>query len=108
MEDGGNKISTTVLPEIEYHGILAEIPREYAQRIVDREEVSLVVADEIMFFKTASQSISIGICDATEEIEQIATPERIFNEPIVALFDGMPQENHPLLQSLISVDDPDA
>ena len=108
MEAGGNIISTSVIPEIEYHGILAEIPREYAQRIVDREEVSLVVADEIMFFKTASQSISIGICDATEEIEQIATPERIFNEPIVALFDGMPQENHPLLQSLISVDDPDA
>lgn len=107
-ETGGSIVSVSVIPEIEYHGILAEIPREYAQRVVDREEVSLVVADEIMFFKAASQSIYVGMCDATEEIEQITMPERIFNEPIVALFDGMPQENHPLLQGLMTVDDPDA
>lgn len=107
-EAGGSIISTSVIPEIEYHGILAEIPREYTQRMLDHEEVSLVVADEIMFFKAASQSVHIGMCDATEEIEQITTPERIFNEPIVALFDGMPQENHPLLQGLMTVDDPDA
>lgn len=107
-ETGGNIVSTSVIPEIEYHGILAEIPREYAQRMIDREEVSLVVADEIMFFKAASQSIHVGMCDATESIEQVTMPERIFNEPIVAIFDGMPQENHPLLQGLMTIDDPDA
>lgn len=107
-ENGGSIISSSVIPEIQYHGVLVEIPRAYAQRIINREEVNLVIADEIMFFKAASQSVYVGMCDADEPIELSNTPERVFNEPIVALFDGMPQENHPLLQHLITVDDPDS
>lgn len=107
-ENGGSIITSSIIPEIKYHGVLVEIPRAYAQRIINREEVNLVMADEIMFFKAASQSVHIGIADANEPIDSIDTPERIFNEPIVALFDGMPQENHPLLQQLITVDDPDS
>ncbi len=105
---GGNIISRSLIPEIQYHALLAEIPRAYAQRILNKEEVELLLADEIMFIKGTGQTISVGMSEEVEESTSFSTPTRIFNEPIVALFDGMPQENHPLLSDLLLVDDPDS
>ncbi len=36
IQTGGEILSCSVIPEIEYHAILATIPREYAQKIIDR------------------------------------------------------------------------
>ena len=38
IQTGGEILSCSVIPEIEYHAILATIPREYAQKIIDRED----------------------------------------------------------------------
>ena len=54
---GGEIFSCSVIPEIEYHAILAAVPREYAQKIIDREEVALVIAEPIMFLKPCVQAI---------------------------------------------------
>ena len=105
---GGSIISKSLIPEIQYHALLAEIPRSYAQSIIDREEVDLILADEIMFMKGIGQTIMVGMAEETEEITTSSSPTRIFSEPIVALFDGMPQENHPLLSNLLLLDDPDS
>ena len=105
---GGNVVCKSLIPEIQYHAILAEIPRQYAQRIIEREEVDLVLADEIMFIKGMGQTAIVGISEQAEEEIAVSTPSVIYREPIVALFDGMPQENHPLLNDLITVDDPDS
>lgn len=105
---GGSVVSRSVIPEIQYHALLAEIPRTYAQRILDREEVELILADEIMFMKGTGQTIMVGMSEQAEEHASLSMPTRIYNEPIVAMFDGMPQENHPLLSNLLLVDDPDS
>ena len=105
---GGTVISSSLIPEIQYHALLAEIPRAYAQRILNREEVELVLADEVMFMKGTGQTIMVGPTEETEDFTSLSTPTRIINEPIIALFDGMPQENHPLLSNLLLVDDPDS
>ena len=105
---GGTVISSSLIPEIQYHALLAEIPRAYAQRILNREEVELVLADEVMFMKGTGQTIMVGPTEETENFTSLSTPTRIINEPIIALFDGMPQENHPLLSNLLIVDDPDS
>jgi hypothetical protein len=34
-------------------------------------------------------------------------PSNILDEPMVALFDGLPQEQHPFLAGLLAIDDPD-
>lgn len=104
---GGSVTASSVIPEIGYHALLASIPRQYAQRIIDREEVELVLAEEIMFMKATGQAVYVGLQDAEEETLTISSPSRIVEEPVVALFDGMPQENHPLLSGLLIVDDPD-
>ena len=108
ISTGGRILSSSSIPEICYHALLVELPRVYAEKIINHEHVELVLANDVMFVKPATQSI--GVTDSavinSEEIE-FASPDYIFNEPIVALFDGMPQENHPLLASLLTVDDPD-
>jgi hypothetical protein len=37
----------------------------------------------------------------------VPATDDILEEPIIALFDGLPQENHPYLQGRLLVDDPD-
>ena len=104
----GRIISKSIIPEIHYHAILADIPRTYVQQILDGNEVELILAEEIMFMKGVGQTIAVGTSETTEDAVDSVLPERIFNEPIVAVFDGMPQENHPLLKDLLIVDDPDS
>ena len=104
---GGTVICKSDIPEINYHAILADIPREAAEKILCKEETELITADEIMFLKSSGQSVSIGINDSNPESITPSMPEIIHNEPIVALFDSIPQENHSLLKDLMVVDDPD-
>lgn len=105
---GGEIISKSLIPEIQYHALLVDIPCTYAQSILNREEVELILADEIMFMKGVGQTVMVGLSETSEDSVAVSTPDVIYNEPIVALFDGLPQENHPLLSDLLSVDDPDS
>ena len=105
---GGVILGKSVIPEIQYHALLVELPRAYAQRIIDRDEVELILANEIMFMKATGQTIYVGMSEEAEDSVPLSSPTRVYNEPIVALFDGMPQENHPLLRDLLLVDDPDS
>lgn len=104
---GGKVITTSCIDSIGYHAILASIPRQYAERIVRREEVALACFNQIMYFKPTGQSIVLGTSDGFQYSKEFQAPEDIIDDPIVALFDGLPQEHHPLLEGLLSVDDPD-
>ena len=104
---GGRVLSSSVIPEINYHAMLVSIPREYAQKIVNQELVELILADEIMFMKSVGQTVFVGLNENIDEDLTVTHPSVVYEEPIVAVFDGMPQENHPLLAGLLSVDDPD-
>ena len=104
---GGTVLQSSTIPEIRYHALLARIPRNYAEAIVRREETELVLADEIMFIKANGQSIAVYEDVASEITTEPSLPATIIDEPIVAVFDGVPQENHPLLADLLSVDDVD-
>ena len=104
---GGAVLQVSTIPEIRYHAILASIPRNYAEIIINRQEPELVLADEIMFIKASGQSLAVYSGGISTESIDASLPDTIIDDPIIALFDGMPQENHPLLSNLISVDDPD-
>lgn len=104
---GGSVITTSSIEAISYHALLASIPRQFAEQILSRDEVELVTLDQIMFFKPTGQSIVFGTDDGFEYPKEFDEPKGINDEPIIALFDGLPQERHPLLNGLLSVDDPD-
>ncbi|MFP0195433.1 S8 family peptidase [Pseudomonas sp. PHC1] len=105
---GGQIISQCSLSGINYHAILAELPANRIQEIINTPETELVKCDNIMFFRPTGQ-ISAGdrpIEDFSEpssrEIDSAAQ-----GQPILAIFDGLPLANHELLQNRVIIDDPD-
>lgn len=104
--EGGQLLGRTVLPEIGYHGFLVETPMDAIQRVLAGEMSDLVMSDRIMFFRPRAQSI----VTQQEAGEVLAPPEvtgEVAGNPVVALLDGLPLQNHSLLQGRVLVDDPD-
>ena len=107
QEVGGKVISKCIIDGIAYHAILVSLPRQLVEDILSHREVKLIKVEQIMFFRPVGQSVSISdesIIDSNVEIER---PMIIDSTPIIALFDGLPQENHPILTDMLIVDDPD-
>ncbi len=104
----GRIINECVISEIYYHGILVELPRTAIEDLVNRyEEIELSQVDDIMFFRPTCQSIFTSATDSeayTEMVDETTLPT---GDAVVAVFDGMPMQNHRLLRGRIIVDDPD-
>jgi len=108
---GGNSIQESVIPEIEYHALLAEIPANEAERLIENPDIDLVKCESVMFFRPVGQMITgkeVPEGELEENTGDIYEPEGLIsNEPIIAIFDGMPMTNHRLLADRVIVDDPD-
>ncbi len=104
---GGKVLGQTVVDAINYHAILSSLPRQTVQSIIDKKDVALASADQIMFFQAVGQSVVISADNISDSSVQVNMPISIEAEPIIALFDGLPQENHPYLNGILNVDDPD-
>ena len=107
-QSGGRCVAQHVLPEIAYHGVLGEVPIGAVQEILDRRETELVRVHEVMFFRPVGQA-AVLIPDVVETDEYPGDREfpPSHGEPVVALLDGLPLENHRLLAGRLRVDDPD-
>ena len=109
IEDaGGQVLSSAVLPEISYHGVLAELPRTAAQSLVDGDVSSLrlLVTEDVMFVRPASRAstdIAVEVQDQDVAYDQ-ALPQK---PPRVALLDGFPLAAHAALTGRLVIDDPD-
>ncbi len=107
---GGRIVKISLITEISYHAILAMLPEKVINDILnnlDNPDVKLIRYDQIMFFRPTGQSVVITPSDeitASFGQEQKILPSK---EPIVALLDGLPLENHNLLMGRLIVDDPD-
>jgi Subtilase family len=106
---GGRLVSEFVLPEIAYHGVLAELParvlRETAQSLnvawlSDRDGAA------VRFMRAAGQTgMPLVETDQTSRTERAAGASA--GEPRVALLDGLPVAGHVLLDGRVVVDDPE-
>jgi hypothetical protein len=105
---GGSVLCCSNISEISYHAVLADLPRRAVEQIIRNDSaISLLSAEQIMFFRPVGQSVYIaGGEDSSPELS-LPNADGIVNEPIVALFDGLPQENHPFLVNRLIIDDPD-
>ena len=107
---GGSILSRCVIDEISYHALAAELPPERIQELVDGgwDTIELAKTDQIMFFRPVAQMVDV---DGTEntgfDAPAVSNQSPVYSEPIVALFDGVPIENHQLLRGRLNVDDPD-
>lgn len=110
---GGQIVQRCQLPGIHYHGILARAPIDAIARVVSDlrqlESFRVLQCEDIMYVRPVGQC-RIGIPD--EPLIDIASMPRVEaaapdGEPIIALFDGLPLQQHVLLKGRLIVDDPD-
>ena len=105
---GGRIISECVIHSIAYHSVLGEIPAEKALKILEQPEVDLIRCENIMFFRPTGQ-----IASGKEPVEgdvsdyDFSEGDLPTDDPVVALLDGLPLENHRLLVDRLIIDDPE-
>lgn len=104
----GRIIQECVISEVFYHGMLVELPRTAIEDLVNRyEEIELSQVDDIMFFRPTCQSVFTSEPDTEAYNETVDETNLPTGDAVVAVFDGMPMQNHRLLRGRIIVDDPD-
>lgn len=69
--------------------------------------MALVIAEPIMFLKPCVQAIFSSDNNNFSDSNSFSVPTNVIEDPIIAMFDGAPQANHPLLKGMLTVDDPD-
>ena len=113
QQAGGRCIAQAAIPEITYHGVLAEMAsqslRATIDGIVSKEYSQLLRCEDIMFFRPFGQSRTAAPEDADVTPPPVPMPASppAAGDPVVALFDGLPLENHVLLDGRLLIDDPD-
>jgi hypothetical protein len=108
-QSGGAVAGQSVIEEIEYHAITGDLPVASVRALYEQRQVQLFRAREIMYVRPAAQAFVPSPTGETELLE-IAAQRPLPNpdlEPVVAILDGMPIENHPILDGRLAVDDPD-
>ena len=108
LEDG-RILAESVISEIRYHGILANVPVSAVEQMFQNEGTQIVRFDQLMFVRPTGQVVAIGAGVEPESVE-IPQPSREGLEvpPVVALLDGFPMQNHGELAGRLIVDDPDS
>ncbi len=108
QQAGGRILSQSVIEDIAYHGLLAELPAHAIRSIVENPTTELVKCENVMFFMPVGQMV-VGdkSPEGDVEITQIEEMPLPTGDPVVALFDGVPLANHHLLAGRLIVDDPD-
>ena len=105
---GGHVLAESLHEGIAYHGILAELPANAIQPVVDNPNTELVKCDSVMFFRPVGQMLAgEGLLEdeaVYSDLEEHSLPD---GEPVIAVFDGLPLANHRLLNGRLIVDDPD-
>jgi len=112
-EAGGKCLAQTAIPEIVYHGVLAQMPagalRELIDQVLHKHSAQLFRCEDVMFFRPVGQArFPLPTQDTTPLPPRERAKQPIpSGEPVVAVFDGLPLENHALLRDRLLVDDPD-
>lgn len=106
---GGDIVHQATVPEIRYVAVLADMPAQHIRRLIDQRDVSLVRDDEIMFLKPQSlaQVPANPEFEGAEVAAAVAAPVHVAQEPLAALLDGLPVQNHVRLADRLLIDDPD-
>lgn len=106
---GGVVVHYATIPEIRYHAALVDIPPDQAQNLIDHPDIALARVDEIMFLRPQSvarhhRKEEAEGEDAPQDADAAPLPA---GDPIAALLDGLPIQNHVRLAGRLVVDDPD-
>lgn len=104
---GGTVLAERVLVEIGYHGLLADLPIAAVRVIGQMRDAELVVSQEVMFYRPCGQGAEPTHASSDPVIGTPRAGALPSGDPVIAVLDGLPIENHELLAGRVNVDDPD-
>lgn len=100
---GGRVIAQSRIEEIRYHALLVELPVSEVRGVLARSAESIAGIDAVMHIRPQSLAAGVGLGDPTP---LGAVPESgELGSPILALLDGVPMAQHPLLARHLIVED---
>lgn len=113
QELGGSILDEKEFPEIDYHGLLAQCSAESIKKMIEEKNCSILDADQIMFFKATGQAMApfVDLDEENNEEQNLITQPNDNNlpteNPVIALLDGVPMQNHNLLSNRLVIYDPE-
>ncbi len=104
---GGGIVSQFRRPEFAYHGILVDLPMGEVDKIVQLNPNSLAGSDPVSLIVPQSTSdTGFTEFEPDDDGADINFEAPVGGEPVVAVFDAVPIQAHPVLADGIIVDDP--
>ena len=103
----GQVLASCRIDEIAYHALVCKLPIDTVQRMLENPEVELLQCDEIRLVRPTGQAGVPVVMEEPDHEEGSGTSEDQLTDPLVALLDGLPLENHRRLAGRLVVDDPD-
>lgn len=104
---GGRALSSALIQDIAYHGFLVEMPAAGVRSLLSETPPALVQSERVMLFRPRGQALPLPEGDDLRQPAVDGSARPSSGQPVVALLDGLPLQNHPLLAGRLSVDDPD-
>jgi len=109
-EIAGRVLQESIIEEIAYHAILARLPIGAVRNLLEERgrDAALVQCEQIQFFRASGQMAGVIVEDTRAiDVGGIEPVPATIGNPVVALFDGLPLQNHQRLAGRLIVDDPD-
>lgn len=103
----GRVVRSSVIQEIQYHGLLVALPIDSAQAVVRDHGSPLVHAAQVLKIRPIGQAMTLAPEGEAEPERHAAPTTADDREPIVALLDGLPLQQHQRLAGHLRIDDPD-
>ena len=104
----GRVVDHVVVSEIHYDAALIDLPAAAVRTLLDHPDIGLAQSDDVMFLRPQSVARSPATeIEGEDGPRTDGTPVFVSNEPIAALLDGLPVENHARLAGRLRVDDPE-
>lgn len=99
-------------PEIGYHALAATLPAASlepvtADDVAALNQVALLRAPEVLFVRAGGQAMPTPPAEDQPAPTESANAPGPTRPPLVAVLDGLPEANHPLLRGRVQVVDPD-
>lgn len=108
--NGGKLIGEYRLPEINYHGLLAELPGAVLLETAQTMRVAWLSARDgrgVRFLRASGQT-GVPVDEAPDTSEATPPAQTIIDRsPRIAVLDGVPVARHALLDGRLILDDPD-
>jgi hypothetical protein len=109
---GGEVLHRSERPEIGYHALAARLPAatlsvvSTGADLVSLSQVALLQTHDVLFLRPGGQRV---MADLDDDLEAAELPDAVSpsGQPLLAVLDGLPASNHPLLRDRLEIVDPD-